>query len=37
MPLEGSQLGRYRLIQLLGRGAMGEVYLLHSVQLSCVP
>jgi eukaryotic-like serine/threonine-protein kinase len=27
MPLEGLQLGHYRLIQLLGRGAMGEVYL----------
>ena len=26
MPLEGSQLGRYHLIWLLGRGAMGEVY-----------
>ncbi len=26
MSLEGSQLGRYHLLQLLGRGAMGEVY-----------
>ncbi len=27
MPLEGKQIGRYRFEQLIGRGAMGEVYL----------
>jgi eukaryotic-like serine/threonine-protein kinase len=27
MRLEGKQIGRYRFEQLIGRGAMGEVYL----------
>ena len=27
MPLEGKQIGRYRFERLIGRGAMGEVYL----------
>jgi serine/threonine protein kinase len=27
MRLEGKQIGRYRFEQLIGRGAMGEVFL----------
>ncbi len=34
MSLEGSQLGRYHLLQLLGRGAMGEVYLAEDVGIN---
>ncbi len=33
MSLEGSQIGRFRFLRLLGRGGMGEVYLAEDDQL----
>ncbi len=33
MSLEGKQLGRYRLLNLIGSGNMGEVYLADDMQL----